>query len=179
MANEIQAAYSTGATLYALVWDSTSQIWNGSAFAAYSAGSYASYPVTMTEAGASGHYAGTFPAASAGTYSVEVRLRAGGSPAQSDAVVAAGTVNWTGTAVLTPASAAQVATAAQVLAAFQAWAVETGFTFSDAMKALSASLVGNVTGDGTSYKAAANSGTARLTVSADSSGNRTVSYSGA
>ena len=173
MAGEIQAAYTTGQTLYALVWDSTSQVWNGSAFAAYSAGSYASYPVTMTESGASGHYAGTFPAAAAGTYSVEVRLRAGGSPAQSDAVVAAGTIPWTGTAVLTPA------TAAQVLAAFQAWAVETGFTFADAMKALSAALVGDVTGDGTAYKAAANTGTTRLTVSADDSGNRVVTYSGA
>lgn len=56
MANEIQAAYTTGQTLYALVWDATGRVRNGSAFAAYSAGSYASYPVAMAEAGASGHY---------------------------------------------------------------------------------------------------------------------------
>ena len=34
MANELVINYPTGATLYAMLFDATGQIWNGSAFAA-------------------------------------------------------------------------------------------------------------------------------------------------
>ena len=100
MAGEIQLAHGiTGRTLYAHVRNGTGSIWNGSAFASYSAGNYATYTIAMTEQGATGYYVGTMPAVSVGTYAIEVLDRVGGSVAVGDPVVGAGYLPWTGTAI--------------------------------------------------------------------------------
>ena len=102
MAGEVQIAYGvTGKTVYFTVRTSTATIWNGSAFEAYNASNVADYDTAMSEQGASGVYAGTFSGSSeAGSYNVTVRERAGGSPAESDAIIGSGPLHWTGSAVL-------------------------------------------------------------------------------
>ena len=103
MAKEIQLAHGvTGRTLYAVVRDTVGQVWNGSAFETYAGGNWTTYAVTMAEettGGSSGYYRGTFPTVAAGVYSVEVRWRAGGSPALTDSVVGTGRLEWDGSAV--------------------------------------------------------------------------------
>lgn len=101
MAGELQFAYGTsGRTVYAVVRTTTGTVWNGTAFAAFNAANWSTYAVSMTEQGASGYYVGNFPAVSAGLYFVEVRDRAGGSPAVSDPVAGSGEVEWDGAAVV-------------------------------------------------------------------------------
>jgi hypothetical protein len=80
----------------------SAQVWNTStaAFETYTLANYASYAVSLTEQGATGFYVGNFPGAiaTAGRYSVDVRLRAGATPAATDSPVAAGSLVWNGTA---------------------------------------------------------------------------------
>lgn len=107
MSNELVIHYPTGATLYALLFDATGNVWNGSAFAAPGSASWTDYDIAMSEvATATGIYRGTMPAAAAGTYGWVVRKQAGGSPAVVDIAVGSGEIRWTGTAEETvPASA--------------------------------------------------------------------------
>ncbi len=98
MAGEIQLADTTGRTLYAVVRSDTGTVYNtaGGTFEAYNAANWTDYDIAMTEQGVSGYYVGTFPFAgvNAGIYNVEIRLRAGGSPAVSDTPVGAGEIEW-------------------------------------------------------------------------------------
>lgn len=95
---------STTATLYARIMNSVGQIWNGSAFEAYAAGSYSTYDLAMTEQGNSGLFTVDFPTAitSSGTYEFFVHAQAGGSPAEGDVVVNTGKIDWTGSAAIEP-----------------------------------------------------------------------------
>jgi len=107
MANELLIPYPTGATLYAMLFDSTGQVWNGSAFAAPGSANWTDYDIAMTEVATStGLYRASMPAAAAGVYSFVVRRQAGASPAVGDITVGSGEIRWTGTAEETvPASA--------------------------------------------------------------------------
>ena len=99
MANELVIHYPPGSTLYALLFDATGQVWNGSAFATPSSANWLDYNISMFEvATATGIYRGTMPAAAAGVYGWTVRKQAGGSPAVSDIVVGTGRIEWSGTA---------------------------------------------------------------------------------
>lgn len=100
MAGELQVQTQSSLNVYFTIRNSVGQIWNGSAMEAYSTGNYANYPVTATEQGsASGFYTATFPAAiTPGVYSIVAYSRLGGSPAESDTVVATGDFQWNGTA---------------------------------------------------------------------------------
>lgn len=114
MANELVIHYLTGATLYALLHDATGQIWNGAAFAAPGSANWTDYDIAMSEvATATGIYRGTMPGAAAGVYGFVVRRQAGASPAVTDIVVGAGSIEWNGTAEV-PLS--EVATTAGSLA---------------------------------------------------------------
>lgn len=64
---------ATGVTHDFFCYNSSGQVWNGSAFANWSAGSFASYRVTATELSGSGRFTGTAPT---GTVSWELRVRA-------------------------------------------------------------------------------------------------------
>lgn len=103
MAGELQSSFSSGKTCYFLIRDRTGQIWNTStsAFVAYATASYSNFTISATEQGtASSYYAATFPSAIvAGTYSVVMKNQAGGTAAETDATVAAGNVEWNGTAI--------------------------------------------------------------------------------
>lgn len=99
MANELVIHYPTGSTLYALLFDATGQVYNGSTFAAPGSASWTDYDIAMTEvATATGIYRASMPAVAAGAYGWVVRKQAGGSPAASDPTVGAGSIRWTGTA---------------------------------------------------------------------------------
>jgi len=50
MANELVIHYPTGATLYALLFDATGQVYNGSTFGAPGSASWTDYDIAMTEA---------------------------------------------------------------------------------------------------------------------------------
>ena len=99
MSGEIQATFTTGATLYAVVINSTGDVWNGSTFdASPTSGEWTGYAVTMTEGGGSGYYRGTMPAAAAGIYSYNVHKQIGGSAEATDPVVWTGSGDWSGSA---------------------------------------------------------------------------------
>ena len=69
MANELVIHYPTGATLYALLFDATGQVYNGSAFAAPGSAAWTDYDIAMTEVATStGIYRASMPAAAAGSY---------------------------------------------------------------------------------------------------------------
>lgn len=109
MANELIINYPTGATLYALLFDSTGQIWNGSSFVAPGSASWIDYDIAMSEvATATGVYLGTMPAAAAGVYGWTVRKQAGGTPAVADITVGVSRIEWTGTAEIMPASTTNI-----------------------------------------------------------------------
>lgn len=107
MAKEIAGVSPTG-TLYARVRKKSSGAWwntNSAALEAYSASNYAYYVVSMTEEGNSGVYVADFPTTitTGGTYEYFVH-RTLGSAAESDVVVATGTIDWSGTVSISSAS---------------------------------------------------------------------------
>lgn len=107
MANELVINYPTGNTLYALLYDATGNVWNGSAFAAPGSANWLDYDIAMTEvATATGIYRASMPAAVAGVYGWTVRKQAGANPAVTDIAVGAGRIEWSGTAEVTLTSRA-------------------------------------------------------------------------
>lgn len=99
MANELVCNYTTGLTLYALLFNSTGQVWNGAAFEAAQAANWLTYDIAMTEVATTGVYLGTMPAAAAGAYGFAVRRQAGANPAVGDITVGNGSIpDWNGTA---------------------------------------------------------------------------------
>lgn len=108
MARELRGIAPSGNTLYARIINRAGLWWNGTDFEAYDAGSFTDYDIAMTEQGASGVFVADFPAAilTGGTYEYYVHLQSGGSPAQGDAVVNTGRVDWTGSASVAAAAGA-------------------------------------------------------------------------
>jgi hypothetical protein len=103
VAKEIQCQGATGLTLYALVFDYSGRVWNGSSFVTM-ANSIATYALALTESALPTQYTCDFPSGitAAGLYPVQVRKRAGGSPATTDSIVAQGEIAWSGSAVVVP-----------------------------------------------------------------------------
>lgn len=101
MANELQISALPQKTIYFLVRSVTGTIWNGSTYVAYATADLGSYDIPATEQGtASGYYTANMPTSSAGVYYVLAKEQAGGSPAESDLLVGAGEIQWSGSAVL-------------------------------------------------------------------------------
>jgi hypothetical protein len=102
MSNELRGATGTGESCYALILNSSGKFWNGSAFETYSASNYNNYDVAMAEVGSSGIYLGSFPVGitSSGTYEYFVKRIAQGSQAEDDPIVNTGSIDWTGTTVV-------------------------------------------------------------------------------
>jgi hypothetical protein len=107
MANEIQyRAATTGSTLYAVVHDARGYYWTGTAWETLTNAHWATYVIALAEAPAGSYrYEGDFPGVGVGAYTVEVYLQAGGSPAQTDTILAQFAASWSGTPVaLSPAA---------------------------------------------------------------------------
>jgi len=95
MANEItyHSAADSGSTVYAMLENTSGQVWNGAAFEAPASGNWGDYDIPLTEAATStGIFRASMPGAAAGTYSYVIRLQAGASPAVTDSVL--GTTRW-------------------------------------------------------------------------------------
>ena len=106
MANEIQATYDSGESLYVLIFDAAGQVWDavGANWENYAAAQQDNYDILLSEiATSSGQYRGTFSSAiSAGVYSVVLFLQAGGSPAGTDERIGdTGIMHWDGSAEIT------------------------------------------------------------------------------
>jgi len=71
-------------------------------FQTYATANYAGYKVSLAEQGNnSAYFVGDFPSAitSAGVYCIDVREQAGGSPAETDAPIGGGDIQWDGSDV--------------------------------------------------------------------------------
>ena len=104
MANEIQADYKSGETLYATRFQPAGNVFitDGSADQVWSDPTL--YDVPVTENGNGGHYEGDFDASAniaAGTYQVTVFLQTGVNPANGDPQLYKGEIFWDGTAEIT------------------------------------------------------------------------------
>lgn len=98
MAAIIEIGGQSGLTLYALIRNSSAQVWNGSAFETYNSSNWSTYDVAMTEQASSGYYTAAFPSAiSAGKYSFMIHQQLGGSPATGDYIIGGGSIYWNGT----------------------------------------------------------------------------------
>jgi hypothetical protein len=91
----LRLAYTTGLTLYAVVWNTDGDIYRPalSVFSSFSAGNWTNYAtaVTFAETGTTGDYLATFVASllsgGIGNHIVDVRVRIGGSAATTDPVI--------------------------------------------------------------------------------------------
>jgi hypothetical protein len=115
MAAELQVSVQAGKTIYFLIRNRVSQIWNTNslAFETYQTANYADYVVSATEQGtASAFYIGNFPSTiTAGIYSAIAKQQLAGSQAETDPTVGGGDINWNGSTTM-PLS--DVATSGQV-----------------------------------------------------------------
>lgn len=108
MSNEVQLSYRASASVYFRIHSPFSgTIWNSSggvgAFESYNSVNYPNYALSTVQLGTSGgsFYQGSFPSAlPAGKWNVVALQQLGGSPVESDPVVAAGDEQWNGTKVL-------------------------------------------------------------------------------
>jgi hypothetical protein len=105
MANEIHLDYPSGNSVYAVIRNSTGQVWYpaGSAFEDWGTNGHNadSYDIAMTDKSGA-RYVGDFDAnIPAGRYTIQMFLQAGSNPADSDELVGSGRLIWTGTAELT------------------------------------------------------------------------------
>lgn len=102
MSGELRIATSTGSTVYGLIYNASSRVWDGSSFVAYSSGSYPDYVVSVTENGSSGVYIGDFPSgiSDAGSYEIiyYVEINAP-TAAEGDPFAGAGRISWDGSAI--------------------------------------------------------------------------------
>ncbi len=107
MANEIQADYASGNTLYAVIRNRTGQVWHPGlqVFEAWGTNGRTAddYDLALIDKTGS-RYIGDFDAhIPAGSYSIQIFVQAGVAPADMDTLVAGRKILWTGTGELTAA----------------------------------------------------------------------------
>jgi len=108
MSDEVKISYEAGSTLYFRTYNSTGQLWNGSAFENWADGNVGDYDTALTDM-SSGEYLGDFPAASSGTYGVIAFEQAGGTPVITDVAVSSiGLIWWNGSAEIPSANQTDV-----------------------------------------------------------------------
>jgi len=96
MAGELSCTYPTGNTLYAHLFNSNGQIYNGSSFESPQDANYGNYDIAAPEKENTGIYEANMPASTAGIYSFVFRLQAGASPAAGDLSVGSESIDWDG-----------------------------------------------------------------------------------
>ena len=105
MANELTLHADTGQTIYARVYNTSGQLWNGSAFETWNGANVDDYDIALTDR-SSGIYQADFPAAASGIYYVAYFSQSGASPATDDYLVSANDRQfvWDGSAEVSLAS---------------------------------------------------------------------------
>ena len=105
MANEIQVDYESGSTLYAVVRDRAGRVWCADQQVFEDWGSSgrtaADYDIPLNDKGGSHYVGGLAGDIPEGRHCVQVFLQAGAVPADTDALVAAREIVWTGAGELT------------------------------------------------------------------------------
>lgn len=96
MAGIISHSGQSGLTTYAVIRNSSGEVWNGSTFETFTAANWSTYDVSLVEQGNSGYYKGNFPSGiSAGVYSITLHS---GSVTHGDDVIGSDSEYiWTGT----------------------------------------------------------------------------------
>jgi hypothetical protein len=107
MANEIQADYASGNTLYAVLRNRAGQVWHPAlqAFESWGSSGHTAddYDIPLTDKTGS-RYVGDFdPGVPSGSYGIQVFRQAGATPADTDTLVCSREIVWTGTGELTAA----------------------------------------------------------------------------
>jgi hypothetical protein len=119
VANEIQFTDATGRSDYVTITNAVGLWWNHDflTFQAYSSANWGSYVLQATEFPTSRVYhANMDPEIPAGVYNVVARNRPGAPlPALTDPVVAVGSIEWTGSAVVADSLALDLAEADEVI----------------------------------------------------------------
>ena len=105
MANEIQADYSSGQTLYAVIRNMAGQVWyiTGQVFEAWGTDGRGAddYDIALADKNGS-RYIGDFSSnIEPGRYSIQIFLQAGANPADSDTVIAGDLILWSGSGKIT------------------------------------------------------------------------------
>lgn len=105
MADEIRINYESGNDLYAVIRNTSGQVWLASAqeFEDYGAGGHDAddYDIPLTDKDGD-LYIGSFDSnIPAGRYTVQAFLQAGANPADGDKLIGSGLLIWSGTAELT------------------------------------------------------------------------------
>lgn len=100
MAAPIEVVSQSGQTLYAVVHNTTGQLWNGTTFETFTAGHWSSYATSLVEQASggtgTGYYIGAFPSAiGSGKYSI-VLYQSGGSPTLGDVAIGSSQIYWNG-----------------------------------------------------------------------------------
>lgn len=101
MSKELYQAWTASGTLYALIRNQSGEVYQTttSTFVTWADADIANYAIAMVASGRV-HF-GDFPAVTAGVFDVFICLRAGGSPAITDAFISQGQIYWDGTAETT------------------------------------------------------------------------------
>jgi len=105
MANDIQADYASGSTLYAIIRDRAGQVWHPGqqVFEDWGLDGHAAddYAIPLMDRAGS-RYVGDFDAGiPSGCYGIQVFRQAGAAPADTDPLVGGREIVWTGTGELT------------------------------------------------------------------------------
>ncbi len=105
MVNEIHVDYTSGNTLYAVIRNSSGEVWypGGQVFEAWGTGGRAAgdYYISLTDKSGNRYVGGFDGNIPAGRYSVQVFLQAGANPSDSDNLVGGGEIVWSGTGEVT------------------------------------------------------------------------------
>ena len=143
MANEIRAAYPTGETIYACVFNAAGEVWwvSDESWEDWGDGAHDAddYDIAVAEVGTSGGaYRGDFDAnIAAGTYMTHIYLQAGANPVDGDTLLMAAEIKWSGTAEMDVADQVHDEV------------VEGTLTLRHVLRILLAALAGKTNGGGT------------------------------
>jgi hypothetical protein len=105
MANEIHIDYQSGSTVYAVIRDAVGDVWNPSThlFEDWGSAGHTADDYAVSLADRDGNrYTGDFDAAiGSGRYTIQVFLQVSQAPVDTDELIGAGVIVWTGSGELT------------------------------------------------------------------------------
>lgn len=185
MSNELSVTHSTGNTIYLVLLNTASQVYNTSttSFETPQNANWANYAIAATEAGTTGIYRGDMPSVAAGIYYLVAYKQSGGSPAVGDSDIGEGAMEWDGSAeiALNSRSTFDSASDTVTLSASSVDAilddpVDGSYTLRQILRLLASALAGKVSGGGTTTVTFRDLGDSkdRIVATVDSSGNRTA-----